>query len=67
MPATKELLQYVPQSGMMVKPHQTTAPVELGVDKESSSSMQPTEFREGGRLMLLSVFETLNGPRIDSK
>jgi hypothetical protein len=65
MPAIKEMSQYLPELGMMVRPdyHQATEPVELGLNKKSPTPV--AKFREGGRL-LSSVFETLNGPRINS-
>jgi hypothetical protein len=43
---------------------QAIAPAELGVANKCPSPMQAHELREGGRLMLLSVFEILNRPRI---
>lgn len=44
--------------------HQVDAPAGLGLDNKCTSPVQAHELRGGGRLMLLSVFEILNHPRI---
>jgi hypothetical protein len=66
MLANKETPHYLPQLGTMLKPDDHQAGVELRVDKKCPSPLQANKFHEGGRLIPLSVFETLNGPRINS-
>jgi hypothetical protein len=55
-----------PQSGILsvTEHHQVDAPADLGIDNRCPSPMQAHEPREGGRLILLSVFEILNQSRI---
>ena len=45
--------------------HETIAPPPLGVSSKRISPKHAPQYREGGRLMLLSVFGTLNRPRIN--